>query len=88
MALEANLISSGSILGVMDGKNWDKALNTHQSLLEVLERLLYKTFLHKELSMDCHDLHINLGGNLNESTITQVFQRLEINKQLTMYSEL
>ena len=55
MALEANLISSGSILGVIDGKNWDRALSTHQSVLEALERLFYKTFLHKELSMDCND---------------------------------
>ena len=55
MALEANLISSGSILGAIDGKNWDRALNTHQSVLEAFERFLYKTFLHKELSMDCND---------------------------------
>ena len=37
--------------------------------------------------MICTLILVVIGGNLNESTITQVFQRLEINKQLAMYSE-
>ena len=45
VVLEAKLISTGSVTGVTDGKNWDTAMNTHKSILEALERLLYETSL-------------------------------------------
>ena len=44
MALEAKLISTGSVTKVTDEKNWDRAMNTHKSMLEALERLLYEKF--------------------------------------------
>ena len=41
VALEAKLITTGSMSGVIEWKNWDRAMNTHKSMLEALERLLY-----------------------------------------------
>ena len=41
VALEAKVITTGSMSGVIEGKNWDRAMNTHKSMLEALERLLY-----------------------------------------------
>ena len=29
MALEATLTTTGSMSGVIEGKNWDRAMNTH-----------------------------------------------------------
>ena len=32
MALEAKLITTGSMSGVIEGKSWDRAMNTHKYL--------------------------------------------------------
>ena len=49
MALEAKL---GSMSGVIEGKNWDRAMSTHKSMLEALGRLLYDKYIdtHEPLS--------------------------------------
>ena len=72
VALEANLITTGSVAGVTDGKNWDRAINTHKSMLEALERLLYDKYLetHEPLSREGTALLEKL--TLNESTLTDV----------------
>ena len=38
--LEAGLLTSGTINGVMSGKQYSRALICHKTLLEALERLL------------------------------------------------
>lgn len=43
--LEAGLISSGSIDGVMTGRHYDRALHCHQVLVECLEQLLFEKYL-------------------------------------------
>ena len=43
--LEAGLIGSGSLSGVMSGKHYDRALHCHIVILESLERLLVDQFL-------------------------------------------
>ncbi|KAL2095547.1 hypothetical protein ACEWY4_007695 [Coilia grayii] len=72
VALEAKLITTGSVAGVTDGKNWDRAMNTHKSMLEALERLLYDKYLetHEPLSPEGTALLEKL--TLNESTLTHV----------------
>ena len=45
--LEAGLIGSGSIHGVLSGKHYDRALNCHKTMLESLERLLLEQYLLK-----------------------------------------
>jgi hypothetical protein len=39
--LEAGLIGSGSVTGVMTGKHYSRAMHCHKILLEALERLLF-----------------------------------------------
>ena len=43
--LEAGLISSGSLNGVLSGKQYDRALHCHKTMLECLERLILKSYL-------------------------------------------
>ena len=43
--LEAGLITSGSVDGVIKGKHYDRAMHCHKVLLEALEQLLFEKFL-------------------------------------------
>ena len=43
--LEAGLISSGSLNGVLSGKQYDCSLHCHKVMLEILEWLLLNAYL-------------------------------------------
>ena len=43
--LEAELVKSGTVHGVMGGKNYSRAMVSHKTMLEALERLLLTLFL-------------------------------------------
>ena len=43
--IEAELISSGSLKGVMSGKHYERSLHCHKIMLESLERLLLEQFM-------------------------------------------
>ena len=43
--LEAELAKSGTVHGVMSGKNYSRAIVCHKTMLEALERLLFSVFL-------------------------------------------
>ena len=43
--IESGMMSSGSMKGVMTGKNYDRSLHCHKTMLECLERLLLEEFL-------------------------------------------
>lgn len=43
--LEAGLIASGSLQGVLTGKHYDRSLHCHKTVLECLERLLLSQYL-------------------------------------------
>ena len=45
LLLEAGLIGSGSLAGVMSGKHYERSLHCHKIMLEALERLLLQKFL-------------------------------------------
>ena len=45
--LEAGLIGSGSLTGVLSGKHYDRALHCHKLMLECLERLLLAEYLNE-----------------------------------------
>ena len=47
--LEAGLISSGSLQGVLSGKHYTRAMHCHKVMLESLERLLLEMFLSKRV---------------------------------------
>lgn len=72
VALEANLITTGSVAGVIDGKNWDRAMNTHKSMLEALERLLYDRYLQTHEPLTPEGTAVLEKLTLNESTLTDV----------------
>ena len=42
--LEAGLMSSGCMIDVMIGKNYDGSLHCHKTMVECLERLPYDEF--------------------------------------------
>ena len=46
--LEAGLIGSGSVHGVLSGKHYERAMHFHKILLESLERILLDKFLEQE----------------------------------------
>ena len=46
--LEAGLIASGSLQGVLSGKHYDRAMHCHKILLECLERLLLEQYMAKQ----------------------------------------
>jgi hypothetical protein len=46
--MEAGLIASGSLNGVMNGKHYSRAINCHKITVEALERLLMEKFLAKK----------------------------------------
>ena len=48
------MITTGSITGVMNGKNYSRALNCHKTLTEAIFRLLFKKFIEE------HELSNNL----------------------------
>ena len=43
--LEAGLIASGSLQGVISGKHYDRAMHCHKIMLECLERLLLEQYM-------------------------------------------
>ena len=43
--VESELMSCGSLIGVLKGKSYVRALNCHKVMLEFLERLLFEKFL-------------------------------------------
>ena len=43
--LESELMSCGSLVGVLNGKSYARALNCHKVMLESLKRLLFEKFL-------------------------------------------
>ena len=59
--LESGLMSSGSMKDVMTGKNYDRSLHCHKTMLECLERLLFDAFLSGKQANDV------LSGIPNES---------------------
>ena len=55
--LEAGLIGSGSLQGVLSGKHYDRALHCHKVLTEALEQLLFRQYQESnsvELSQESH----------------------------------
>ena len=43
--LESGLIASGSLQGVISGKNYDRAMHCHKTMLECMERLLLEQYM-------------------------------------------
>ena len=85
VALEAKLISTGSVTGVTEGKNWDRAMNTHKSMLEALERLLYEKFLetHAPLSQEKYKELLKIA--MNKSKLTEMLSSHDVFQHISDY---
>ena len=64
--LEAGLVGSGTVHGVLSGKNYSRAMICHKIVLESLERLLLKRFLDKQGESMVFE---NLPDNSNEKLV-------------------
>ena len=53
--LEANLMSSGSMTGVLSGKNFNRTTKCHKVMFEALHRLLFLEFLQNQGKQDMDD---------------------------------
>ena len=73
--------------GVTDGENWHRAMNTHKSMLEALERLLYDKYLetHEPLSPEGTAFLKKLSSTLNESFPTEVLSSDDVCHHMAEY---
>ena len=94
--LEAGLIGTGSLKGVLSGKHYDRALHCHKVVLESLERLLYVHCLEEnermfenlpdvskkiiETMIQCPSQHV-LNELLEDSTCRKIFSKVESCKE-------
>ena len=76
--IEAGLITSGCINGVMSGKHYNRAILCHKTMAEALERLLFQKFVELE---DSSLVHQN-GESMN------VFEAVISNLEKESYLEL
>ena len=85
VALEAKLITTGSMSGVIEGKNWN--MNTHKSTLDALKRLLYDKYIetHKPLS---HQGTASLEKlSPSESSLAEVLSSADVTGHIAKYKK-
>ena len=91
--LESNLISPGSLQGVLSGKNYNRAMSCHKVLNEALHRLLMKEFAQ---SYDCSILPecltetsretlANLTENITSDNLTRALNDDGISMKIEEY---
>ena len=67
--VESNIISPGSLQGVLTGKNFNRASYSHKILFESLHRLLFEEFSndqHESVLSDMRDIYEDLGSSIND----------------------
>ena len=91
--LEANMISSGSLQGVLSGKNYNRAVRCHKVLLESLHRLLMSEFSrgkgHSSI-MDCftkesQEKFEEVRKNLSKDGLESLISDGQVNMQIEEY---
>lgn len=92
--LESGLMSSGSLKGVISGKNYSRAMNCHKALAEGLERMLLVKFealkggsLQQNLSEESMSKVTSLLTNRNKEGFDQVLDDPEFQKYMADYVE-
>ena len=77
--IESNIISAGSVKGVLSGKNYNRATYSHKILFESLHRLLMEEFLktqHEDVLCSVKNIVDTAGGDLKKSIETYVISSL------------
>ena len=93
--LEANLTSSGSITGVLSGKNYSRAVRCHKVLFESLNRLVIRKFLEEEglksefegLSVEAQEHIQRLSDNPCSDDLEHLLKNNEVIKRLKDHQE-
>ena len=88
--LEANLISSGSMSGVISGKNFSRAMRCHKVMYESLSRLLLEEFAKLHGSCLSTEEMQNVQEALEEpshETLTEVLNDLCVLSQVEKYKK-
>ncbi len=86
--MEAGLMSSGSLNGVMSGKHYERAIHCHRVMIECLERLLYKQFLMskgKESISDLPEPCKKMLNDLVQSTSRETLEACSDNDALNLH---
>ena len=92
--MEAGLILSGSILGVLNGKNYSRATRCHKLLYEALHRLLMIEFtkvkenevLLNDVLQSCQGKFVQSSGNVSKDEVNEVINDVLMDKFVTAYS--
>ena len=77
--IESNIISPGSIKGVLSGKNYNCATYSHKILFESLHRLLMEEFMktqHEDVLCSIKNIVDTARGDLKKSVETDVVSSL------------
>ena len=92
--LEAGLIGSGSLQGVLSGKHYERAVHCHKVLAEALERLLFRQYresqsdeLPQEVQQSLHDIVTTGSSNAIESALGNDAIQDYLNAYLTYREE-
>ncbi|XP_068203606.1 uncharacterized protein [Palaemon carinicauda] len=91
--LEAGLMSSGSLQGVITGKNYSRAMHCHKALAEGLERMLLRKFeslnggLQQRIPEESMTKVISLIANRNKEGLVQVTDDGPFQEYLADYVE-
>jgi hypothetical protein len=84
VALESGLVGSGTIHGVLSGKNYSRAITYHKIVLESLERLLLQKFI--ETTGNSIPQKVNdLSSNLSKESLDECMQDQEILDYIVAY---
>jgi len=67
--LEANLMTSGSLKGVINGTNYSRAIHCHKVMLEAFERLLMHKYLDNKGAAQVFDGQPGSSEELLKSTL-------------------
>jgi len=69
--MEAGLVGSGTIGGIMSGKNYSRAMACHKTVLEALERLIVEAFIESRNETSVFEsLPVDSKANLKSKTLT------------------
>ena len=86
--IEAGLVTSGTLQGVLSGKKYAKALFSLKTMTEAFERLLFETFVEeKNIDMDNPEALINLVENCTRENLDSTLKDESVMKLLEQYAE-
>ena len=87
VALETKLITTGSMSGVIDGKNWDTAMNTQKSMLEALERHICEKYIETHEPLSPQGTASLEKLSLSESSLVEMLSSTDVTDHIAKYTK-